>query len=111
MLTVLPQMRVNTGPGAAPRSSRQSLRAATGSVVALAVGDADDLAVAFGVGLGSADVEHDPGGLVFDVGQGEADQFGAAEGGGVAEQDHRGVSDADRGGAVDAVDFVMTESS
>jgi hypothetical protein len=70
----------------------------------LAVGDADDRAVAFGVGLGAADVEHEPGGLGLDGAERERDELGAAEGRGVPDEDHRGVADADRGGAVDAVD-------
>jgi hypothetical protein len=60
--------------------------------------------MSFLVHLRLPDVEQESGGLVFDVGEVEGDEFGAADGGGVAEQDDRGVADAVRGGAVDAAD-------
>ena len=41
---------------------------------------------------------------MLDVGEGEGDELGAAHGGGVADEDDRGVADPDRGGAVDAAD-------
>jgi len=61
----------------------------------LPVGDGDGLAVAFLIQLRAADVEQQSGGLVFDVGQRECDEFGAAHRGGIAEQHDRGVADAD----------------
>ena len=48
-------------------------------------------------------MEQQAAGLGFDVGEGERDQFGAAQGRGVAEQDDRGVAGTERGGAVDLV--------
>lgn len=41
---------------------------------------------------------------MFDVGEIQGDELDSAHGGGVAEQDGRGVADPDRGGGVDAVD-------
>jgi hypothetical protein len=39
------------------------------------VGDADGLAAGFGVGLGAGQVEQQPGGLSFEVGEGECGQL------------------------------------
>ncbi len=41
---------------------------------------------------------------MLDVGEVERDELGSPQGGGVAEQDDRGVSDPVRSGAVDAAD-------
>lgn len=68
------------------------------------MGDGDLLAMSFLVHLRLPDVEQESGGLVFDVGEVERDQLSPPHGGGVAEQDDRGVADAVRGGAVDAAD-------
>lgn len=70
----------------------------------LAVGDADDLAPALGVGLGAADGEQQAGGLGRDVGEGERGELGAAQRGGEPEQDQRGVPGALGAAAVDPGD-------
>lgn len=67
----------------------------------LSVGDSDELAAAFGVGLGSADVQEQPGRLGLDVGEGEGGELGASQCGGEAEQDDRGVACSLGGAAVD----------
>jgi hypothetical protein len=46
----------------------------------LAVGDADELATAFGVGLGPPHMHEQAGGLGLDVGERESGQLGAAQG-------------------------------
>lgn len=66
-------------------------------VGALYVDDPDDLAVALEVDFGPSGMEHQTGGLVLYVGQGEGEEFRATQRGGVAEQDDRGVSDTNRG--------------
>lgn len=76
-LTLLPQIGVNTVPRAVPRTPGVEGRDGIGAGV-LSVGDADDLAMAFGIGLGSSDVEHEASRLVLVVGQGEGDELGAA---------------------------------
>jgi hypothetical protein len=104
-LMVLAHRRVNSAPGVSPRRWRQAFEGGDGVGGGVpAVRDRDERAVAFLVHLRGPDGEQEAGGLVLDVGQGEGDQFGAAQGGGVAEQDHRRVPDADDGGAVDGVD-------
>jgi len=95
-------MLVNSGPGAVPRTASQDTTAATGSVSA--VGDADDLPAAVGVGLGPAHGQQQSGRLGRDVGDGEASQFGAPHCRGEAEEDQRGVAGTVRGAAVDAGD-------
>ena len=70
----------------------------------LAVGDADDLAGAVLVGLGAADGDQDPAGLVADVGEVEGGELAAAHRGGEPEQDERGVAGSLGAGAVDVVE-------
>lgn len=77
----------------------ESLDRVGGGVVA--VGDADDGAFGVLVGLGRAQMQQQPAGLRLDVIQSERDQLGAAQRGGVAEQNDRGVAGAERGAAVD----------
>ena len=93
-LTRLPQIRVNNAPGTSPPHGAPADERGDGvGAGVLAVGDRDHLAVSLGVGLGLPHVEQQAGGLELDVGQRERYEFGAAQRGGKAEQDHRGVAD------------------
>jgi hypothetical protein len=67
----------------------------------LPVGDTDNLAMSFGVGLGASYVQEHAGRLGLDVGKSQGGQLGAAQRRGEADQDERGVARTFRGGAVD----------
>lgn len=69
----------------------------------VAVGDGDGLSFVVLVGLGSVDGEDCSPGLELHVGQGEVHDLGASRRGGEAEQDDRGVADADRCRAVNVL--------
>jgi hypothetical protein len=69
----------------------------------LAVDDGDDLAIGVLIGLGPADSEQDAARLKLDVVQRQGSQLGAAHRGGEAEQDERGIADAQDGAAVDVL--------
>jgi len=68
------------------------------------VGDANDLAAGFRVGLGAAHVQQESGGLGLDLGEGERGELGASQCAGEAEQEECGVADPLRGAAVDGAD-------
>jgi hypothetical protein len=67
--------------------------------------------VSFLVGLGLPHGQQQAGGLGLDVVLGEGDELGAAQRGGVAEQDDRGVSGSDWGGPVDGGEFWPTSAT
>lgn len=70
----------------------------------LAVGDADELASGFRVGLGLTDADEQPLGLGLDVREVEAGELGAPQRRREADQDEGGVAGSACGGAVDAGD-------
>ena len=70
----------------------------------LAVGDADELAAGFGVGLGLADADEQAFGFGFDVGEFETGELGATQGRGEADQDERGIACSSGAGAIDRGD-------
>ncbi len=74
------------------------------SLRVVAAGDGDGLPVSFLVGFRPANRDQQAVGLLLHVEQGKHGQFGAAQRGGVAEQDDRGVPDPERSGAVDPVE-------